>query len=100
MTIPSVMEINTEPLRPLRSDLQVRPSTPTFRSDLRLRPSGQTFASDLGQIAAKARHAQPARNNRPPIGVTAPRIVTPVTASRYKLPEKNTIPATKHQPAV
>src|SRR5712671_2596419 len=33
------------------------------------------------QIAAKARQAQPTRKARPPIGVTAPRIVTPLSAS-------------------
>ena len=34
------------------------------------------------QSVASTRHAQPARNATPPIGVIAPSTVTPVTASR------------------
>src|SRR5436853_177896 len=36
---------------------------------------------------------------RPPRGVMAPSARMPVTASRYRLPENSTVPATKSQPA-
>jgi hypothetical protein len=35
----------------------------------------------------------PAMNAKPPIGVTAPRMLIPVRLNTYKLPEKMTIPA-------
>ena len=47
-------------------------------------------------MAVASRHAsssQPAMNATPPTGVTAPRRRTPVTASRYRLPENSRIPA-------
>ena len=40
------------------------------------------------QSIAIARHAQPTRNATPPSGVTAPRTVMPVTASRYGFPRR------------
>ena len=49
--------------------------------------------------AAAARQTHPARKASPPSGVTAPKIVIPVVASTYRLPEKRAMPAVKHQPA-
>ena len=45
----------------------------------------RSFASGAArQNAAKARQAQPIRNARPPIGVIAPRIVTPLIAEQVQ----------------
>ena len=56
-----------------------------------------------GQLAPRsaptASTTQPAMRQSPPIGVIAPSQRMPVTASRYRLPEKTTIPATNSQPA-
>ena len=49
-------------------------------------------------MSDQMRMAQPARNARPPIGVIAPSQRKPVALSRYKLPEKMTMPTMKHQP--
>ena len=48
--------------------------------------------------AATISSAQPARNASPPSGVIIPRLVTPVSASAYKLPENRTIPSANSQP--
>jgi len=50
------------------------------------------------RIALRARMSHPATKQRPPIGVMAPSQRTPVMDSRYRLPEKTTIPATNSHP--
>ena len=50
------------------------------------------------RLSDQMRMAQPARNASPPIGVMAPSQRMPVALSRYKLPEKMTMPTMKHHP--
>lgn len=43
--------------------------------------------------------AHPTRNDNPPKGVIAPKILICVIARTYRLPENNTIPKIKNKPA-
>src|SRR5438045_9705740 len=51
------------------------------------------------RATAIASAAQPVRNINPPNGVMAPSQRVPVIDSRYKLPEKSTVPPMNNQPA-
>lgn len=48
---------------------------------------------------ANIKHAHPAMNANPPIGVNAPSQRMPVILRMYKLPEKTAMPPMKHHPA-
>jgi hypothetical protein len=48
----------------------------------------------------RAKSNQPVVNKLPPIGVTAPNTVMPLTTSRYKEPQNNTVPASQAWPAI
>tara|TARA_B100000579_G_scaffold434083_1_gene454193 strand:- start:629 stop:874 length:246 start_codon:yes stop_codon:yes gene_type:complete len=58
------------------------------------------FAHVCWRQGAIAKQAQPSIKAVPPIGVIAPSHRKPVILSRYKLPEKTTIPVIKRYPAV
>lgn len=52
---------------------------------------------DLNEDTANNIH--PVRKAIPPIGVMAPKVLTPVKAMTYKLPEKKIIPMKRAHPA-
>ena len=77
--------------RPVRNRRRVGVDTQRFY--------GRDRHHRLERHAAHARHTHPARKATPPKGVIEPSERSPVSASRYRLPLKRTMPAMKSTPA-